>query len=181
MFGLTGCQTGALRVQVSRYEGDGAIADTSLGAPPIFWSPGFRVVFPPFDPKKSYTHSYHLKGVPTTKDTSTIYVRFTGDWSPDLDRLQKSITSTLSFRILDENGISLKAQKVVFSEAIWSWESGKPGTFGLWVHDPIRNTVKNSFLFDRSKQYTLQIVYNPGPVPPRAERLWITVESGGTM
>src|ERR1039457_4449284 len=102
----SGCvyRTGALRQQVRKYQGEGVITDASIGSPPFFWSPGFRIVFPSFDPTKPSEHSYQLKGVPKTKyGASTIYVRFPGDWSPDLDHAKTKITAVLSLAILDEN------------------------------------------------------------------------------
>ncbi len=180
---LTGCvyKTGALRRQISHYEGDGAIRDASIGAPPFFWGPGFRIVFPAFDPRKPYEHSYQLKGVPKTKyGESTIYVRFPGDWSPDLDSVKQKVTAVLSFNILDGNGVVLKSQDIVFSRAIWSW-SGGAGDFGLWVQNENGYGAKNDFYFDPPKRYTLQIVYVPGSVPPPTTNMYVTIENGGYL
>jgi hypothetical protein len=179
----SGCvyKTGALRQQVREYQGEGVITDASIGAPPFFWGPGFRIAFPSFDPSKPYEHSYQLKGVPKTKyGASTIYVRFPGDWSPDLDRAKTKITAVLSFAILDENHAVLKSQNVDFSTAVWSWEGGgQPSVFGLWVYDRANKRTENVFTFDPAKSYTLRIVYTPGLVPPQTTNIYVTVENGG--
>jgi hypothetical protein len=179
----SGCvyKTGALRRQVHQYQGEGMITDASIGAPPFFWGPGFRIVFPSFDPSRPYQHSYQLKGVPKTKyGASTIYVRFPGNCSPDLDRAKTKITAVLSFAILDENHAVLKSQDVDFSKAVWSWEGGgQPGVFGLWVYDRANNRTENVFTFDPAKLYTLRIVYKPGLVPPQTTNIYVTVENGG--
>ena len=169
----SGCvhKTGALRQQVHEYQGEGVITDVSIGAFPLFESPGFRIVFPSFDPTKSYEHSYQLKGVPKTKyGASTIYVRFPGNWSPDLDSAKTKITAVLSFTISDENHAVLKSQDVDFNTAVWFWEGGGgEGLFGLWVDNPAHSGTENDFTFDPGKSYTLKIVYTPGLVPPPAD------------
>ncbi len=183
--GLTGCvyKTGALRNQISHYKGDGTITDASIGAPPFFWGPGFRLVFPGFDPSKSYEHSYQLNGVPKTKyGASTIYVRFPGDWSIDLDKEKTNITAVLSFTVLDENDTVLKSQEVKFSTADWSWAGGAGvGVFGLWVYDRPNNRTENIFNFAPAKSYRLKIVYTPGPVPPQTTNMYISIENGGRI
>jgi hypothetical protein len=178
----TGCvyKTGALRSQVRHYDGDGVINDASIEAPPFFLAPGFRIVFPAFDSRKPYEHSYVLKGVPKTKyGASTIYVRFLGNWSADVDKFKERVTSTLTFSILDEDGTILKSQDVVFKTAVWSWEGGGgDGVFGLWVHNRDRYDY-NDFYFDPAKRYILRIIYVPGSVPPQTETIYVTVENGG--
>jgi hypothetical protein len=182
----SGCvyETGALRHQVLHYKGDGVITDASIGAPPFFWGPGFRIVFPGFDPGKPYEHYYQLKGVPKTKyGASMIYVRFPGDWSPDLDRAKTNITATMSFEILDENRAVLKSQNVDFRTAVWSWEGGGgEGLFGLWVNNQSSNSAENEeFTFDPAKSYILRIVYTPGLFPPQTTNIYVTVENGGRI
>jgi hypothetical protein len=179
--GLTGCiyKTHALSRQVSHYKGDGSITDASIGAPPFFWGPGFRIVFPGFDPSKDYEHSYLLKGVPKTKyGASTIYVRFPGDWSPELNSEKTAITAVLSFTVRDESQTVLKSVEVKFSTAIWSWGAGRR-LFGLWVWNRPNNSTENIFDFDPARSYTLRIIYTPGPVPPQTTNMYVTVENGG--
>jgi hypothetical protein len=179
----TGCvyRTGALRQQVCMYRGEGVINDVSIGAPPFFWSPGFRIIFPGFDPNKPFECSYQLKGVPKTKyGASTVFVRFPGDLSPDLDHAKTKITAVLSLAILDENHNVLKAQNVDFSTAVWSWKGGGgEGEFGLWVENPDNNGTETDFKFNPAKTYTLKVIYKPGLVPPQTTKIYITVENGG--
>ncbi|HSY20394.1 MAG TPA: hypothetical protein VK815_18765 [Candidatus Acidoferrales bacterium] len=184
---LTGCvyHTGALRSQVRSYAGDGVITDVSVGSPPFFWSPGFRIVLPAFDPAKPYEQSYNLKNVPknSDKEVSMINVSFLGDWSMDLDQIKQKTTSNLSFEILDDTGAIVKSLTIPFNDknTIWSWmQTSEGGEFGLWVHEE-PCSEKNTFYFDPAKHYTLHITYIPGEVPPSANRIWITIKNGGTI
>jgi len=187
---LTGCiyHTGALRSQVRSYAGDGVITDISVGSPPFFWSPGFRIVLPAFDPAKPYEQSYNLKNVPKTrnKDASAINISFPGYWLLDPDQIKQKTTSTLSFEILDDNGAVVKSLEIPFKDknTIWSGRGGYPGgEFELWVAAdvPRSYSVTNMFYFDPAKHYTLHIIYTPCPVPPKTERMWITIDNGGTI
>src|SRR3954469_14875262 len=178
---LTGCvyKTGALHRQIARYKGDGTIIDASIGAPPFFWEPGFRLVFPNFDPAQPYEHSYRLQGVPKTKyGASTIYVCFPGDWSPDAYIAKSNVTAVLCFTVLGENGTVLKSQEIKFNTAIWSHGAG---IFGLWVYDRPNHKIENIFNFDPGKLYSLKIVYAPGPTPPQTKTMYISVENGGRI
>ena len=181
---LTGCvyKTGALRKQISHYQGDGTISDASIAVPPFFSGPGFRIIFDGFDPSRAYEGSYRLNGVPKTKyGESTIYVRFPGDWSPELDSTKKRVTAVLSFAILDESGVVLKSQEIAFSSAVWSWQgAGGDGVFGLWVKDEPYG-AKNRFYFDPAKQYQLRVSYVPGSVPPQTTNMFLSIENGGRI
>jgi hypothetical protein len=159
------------------------MTDTSIGSPLFFRSPGFRIAFPGFDPAKPFENSYQLGGVPEIKHAaSTIYVRFPGNWSPDLDQTKTNITAVLSLSIFDENHILLKSQDVIFSKAVWSWSGrGGKGEFGLWVHNPGHNGSETGFTFDPAKTYTLRVIYTPGMVPPSTTNIYLTIENGGRI
>jgi hypothetical protein len=180
---LVGCvhKTGALREQISHYQGDGTIRDVSFAAEPFFSGPGFRIAFAGFDPRKPYEGSYRFKGVPKTKyGESTIYVRFPGDLPPDLDA-KKNVTSVLSFSILDQKGALLKSQKFVFNSVVWSWQqSATSGLFGLWIQGDAYG-AKNRFYFEPAKEYQLQFTYAPGATPPQTTNMYLTIENGGRM
>lgn len=178
-----GCvhKTKALRKQVSRYEGDGIITDASLAVFPIARSPGFRISFPGFDPKKDCEREYTFRGVPKIKHyASAICVRFPGPYSPDLDEIKKRVTSVLSYSISDEAGNVLTNQNVTFSNAWWSWSGGRgAGVFGLWVERPGQYGMQNSFYFEPTNRYTLRIKYEPGSAPPQTTNMFILIENGG--
>lgn len=179
------CRTGALRSEVSRFRGDGLIEDTSLALVPFFWGPGFRIVFPGFDPTKPYEHSYQFKGVPKSKrQASMIYVRFSDNGSPrTMEDAKSKITAVLTLAVLDGSGTVLKSQEMKFSDAVWSWEGGggHSGVFGLWISEGANNGISNVFGFDPEESYTLRIVYTPGGVPPDTTNVWVTIENGGKL
>ena len=173
-----GCiyKTKALRKQVSRYQGDGVITDTSLTVFPLVRIPGYRIDFPGFDQNSPNQSTYTFKGVPKTRGAeSVIYVRFPGRYSPDLDEIKKSVTSVLSYTVLDQSGTVLTTQEIVFSNAWWS---GSWDTFALWVQKPGDYGAQNTFYFDPTNGYTLRVKYEPG-TPPATTNMFISIENGG--
>lgn len=182
---LTGCvyDTHALRTQVKRYEGDGIISDISVGSPPFFWSPGFQIVLPSFDPSKRCERSYMLNSLPKTKSkNSSIEPTFPLPYQ-DVDSAKKNATAVLSFTVTDADGVLLKSEEIVFKNAWWSGHFGPHGDVSLWTQKQKKSPIGmvNSFPFENEKRYTLRIVYEPGNNPPRTKKMYILVTNGGTI
>jgi hypothetical protein len=164
---LTGCGlvTGLLTSwEVKWYGGDGSIETCSQ-----WFAAGWQINFSPFDASKPFAASYRISKLPHILGRDPmIYLKFDVDnFLHDVDSAKSKTTARFDVELLDPQGRVIQTLDLQTRTAIW-WGGGK--SWGLYDLD------RSAFHFEPHKSYTLRVRYEPGDIPPPAEKLYFSID-----
>ena len=158
---LAGCVP--MLIKAKRYSGDGVFSTCSN-----LLAQGYSIEFSRHPSDKPFSATYKLSHVPDVGHDPLVYLRVPSDLGfMAMDAAKQRVTASFHVVAVDGSGTVTRSLDLPLSTAIWTDQGGAYGAYRV---------RESHFHFAPTRDYTLRVSYEPGPIPPPAKEVYVQID-----